>query len=160
MLRLILVRHAKSGWDDPNLDDFDRPLAPRGRRAAAWLGAALRQDGFLPKVILCSPALRTRQTLDQAGLVGDTRLVRAIYDRSDEDYLELIREAPPAASSLMIVGHNSATASTAARLVSDGKGLTGFPTGAFAVIDFDLDDWAALEPASGKLVSYQLPPRD
>lgn len=68
MLRLILVRHAKSGWDDPGLDDHDRPLAPRGRRAAGWLGTALRDGGFLPETILCSSALRTRQTLDGTGV--------------------------------------------------------------------------------------------
>jgi phosphohistidine phosphatase len=160
MLRLILVRHAKSGWDDPGLDDHDRPLAPRGRRAAGWLGTALRDGGFLPETILCSSALRTRQTLDGIGVEApDLRFLRAVYDLRDEDYVQLIRNTFGGGSPLMIVGHNSATALTAERLVGEGMDLTGFPTGAFAVIDFELDAWAAIGPGSGRLISYRVPPR-
>src|SRR5262249_41406064 len=64
MLPLMLLRHAKSSWDDGSLEDFDRPLAPRGEAAAPRMGAYMAAHDLAPQLILCSPAVRTRQTLD------------------------------------------------------------------------------------------------
>src|SRR5262245_9413410 len=64
MKRLYLLRHAKSSWVDPTLADQDRPLAPRGRRAAKVMATHLRRNGISPELLLCSPSRRTRQTLE------------------------------------------------------------------------------------------------
>src|SRR5262245_8755490 len=77
MLTLMLLRHAKSSWDDGSLRDFDRPLAPRGESAAPRMGAYMAEQGLAPQLILCSPAVRTRQTVDLVlpHLEGDPTVV-------------------------------------------------------------------------------------
>src|SRR5690349_17372317 len=123
MLRLILVRHAKSSWDEPGLNDFDRPLARRGLEVAAWIGGTLAQRGLLPHRIICSTARRTRETLElalvqmPANWSTDVVWSEAVYDRRDHDYLGLIAERGGDARVVMVVGHNSATEETALALV-------------------------------------------
>src|SRR5690349_1589139 len=64
--RILLLRHAKSAWDEPGLDDFDRPLAARGRRAAAVMGVYLRDEKLVPDLVLCSAARRAAETWEIA----------------------------------------------------------------------------------------------
>lgn len=166
MLRLILVRHAKSAWDDPGLTDFDRPLARRGLEAAAWIGDTLTRHGWLPDRILCSTSRRTRETLELAmSHMPDNRqradLVwsDAVYARRDETYLGLIGEQDGGVGVLMVVGHNSATEQTALLLAGRGSGIGAFPTGGIAVIDFDVPDWGQIATGMGRLVHYLRPPK-
>lgn len=159
MQRLILIRHAKSAWDAPSLDDFDRPLAPRGRAEARWIGETLRQEGWSPDLILCSPAVRTRETLSLAALTAPTAFVRDIYDRMSGDFLEVIRTNGGAARALMLVGHNNAMDATALALCSGRVDFGGFPTGAIAVLDFEAGDWTGLAEGAGRLVAFCRPPR-
>ena len=141
--------------------------APRGvrrvaqsRRAAAWLGDALRERKTAPELILCSPAARTRETLRLADVHGSVRFEPAIYGQRDGDYLDVLREAGGTANSpLLLAGHNSATARTAALLVEGGSALE-FPTAAFAIIDLAIDDWHDLRTGQGTLVDYCAPPKD
>ena len=72
--RLLLLRHAKSSWDDPALADHDRPLAPRGRRAAKRMGAHLRDEQVEISLVLCSSATRARQTLERVEPPGEVRI--------------------------------------------------------------------------------------
>ncbi len=158
MLRLILVRHAKSAWDEPSLSDFDRPLSPRGRKSAKWIGETISKEGWLPDAILCSTAVRTRETLELAGLAGP----KAIYDDAsyalrDADYVELIR-TDGQGRVLMLVGHNMAISDTAARLL-DTDAIGNFATGAIAVIDFEVDDWRDVAEGTGRLVGFHKPPK-
>lgn len=159
MLKLVLVRHAKSDWGDAGLSDFHRPLAPRGRRAAEWLGRVFEEDGIAPELIVCSPAVRTQQTLQRSGLRGEVRLEPRVYDQRDGDYVDLIREVGGVASPLVFIGHNSATAVTAA-LLAGGDAMVDFPTAAFAVIDFAISDWSEVAAGQGRLVEYRVPPKD
>lgn len=172
MLRLILVRHAKSAWDDPGLADIDRPLARRGLEAAAWIGDTLGKLGLVPEIVLCSPARRTRETLElaQARMEVDQRQGEvlqddALYARRDDDYIGLIAATGDDASVLMVVGHNPATEETATLLASNGDpdALAGlmakFPTGGIAVLDVDISHWRALEPGTGRVVHFLRPPR-
>lgn len=170
MLRLILVRHAKSAWGDTGLADFDRPLARRGRIAATWIGETLDQLGLAPHRILCSPARRTRETLDLAlaGLpaagTAETTFSAALYNLRDEDYVAFVAEHGGEAPVLMLVGHNTATADTAAALSATGRAgdlaaLADFPTGGIAVIDFDIGAWAELRAGTGHLVHFARPPK-
>ena len=158
MLRLVLVRHAKSAWDNASLSDFDRPLAPRGRAAAAWIGETFRDRGWTAEQVICSPAARTRETLALSGIdAAEVGFDRRVYDLRDEDYVDLVRELGQRRS-VMLVGHNSAISATAAVLAQPNPGP--FPTGAIAVLDFDAEEWAALEAASGRVVAFLKPPKE
>lgn len=165
MLRLILVRHAKSAWDDPGLSDFDRPLAMRGIEAAAWIGDTLAQRGLLPDRIVCSTSRRTRETLElalvrlPANWRTDVVLSDAVYDRRDHDYLGLLAEQGGEAKVLMLIGHNSATEQTALSLAGQGEAIGNFPTGGIAVIDFEAAGWSDLVRGSGRLIHFLRPPR-
>ncbi|GLQ56283.1 SixA phosphatase family protein [Devosia nitrariae] len=170
MLRLYLLRHAKSSWKEKGLADFDRPLAPRGRRAAEVLGQALRAHTWLPRRIICSSAVRTLQTLDlilptlvDAGATPEVLRKRRLYDLMEEDYVDLIREEGGEVASLMLVGHNSAVQSSALALcgMGDPEALAvmeaSFPTAALAVIDFNVRRWSDIAEGSGALANFWMP---
>lgn len=165
MLRLILVRHAKSAWDDPGLEDFDRPLARRGIEAAGWIGDTLAQRGLLPMRIICSTARRTRETLElalarmPANWQADIVWSDAVYAQRDDTYIELIGERGGDTGVLMVVGHNPATEQTAALLCGAEAPIDSFPTGGIAVIDIDVAGWSDLMPGSGQLVHFLRPPK-
>ncbi len=166
MVRLYLLRHAKSSWDEDG-DDFDRPLADRGREAIARMAPFIAAQGYEPAVIACSSALRARETL--AALIPhlegeiDVKLTRRIYDADPENLLEDIRGTGGTANSLMVVGHNPAMEEVAGLLASEGEGdalrrmQEKFPTAALAVIEFDAPRWDEVGPGAGRLVAFHTP---
>ncbi len=146
MKTLCLLRHAKSSWDDAALDDFDRPLAERGLKAAPLIGRLMAKRGWLPDLALVSPAARARETwrLVSAELPApvETRFEPAIYMAAPDDILALLRALPDAASSVILVGHNPGLEQSAALLAgpeSDQQALARmtekFPTAALARFD-------------------------
>ena len=167
MPRLMLLRHAKSSWSEEATADFDRPLAPRGQKAAPLMGRYMKENGLLPDRVLCSSALRTRQTFAEAlpFLAGDfdALFLRAIYDTLDDDYLDIIREHGGDAATLLVIGHNPATHETALALAGTGNTEDiarledGFPTAALAILDFEGADWSGLKSGAGHLVSFIKP---
>ena len=124
MPRLLLLRHAKSSWEDPDVDDYDRPLNTRGRRSAPLMGRHCAQHNLVPQLILCSAARRTRETL--AGLLPyfnddlDVRLCRDLYMTSPETAFERLKAAGDVARSVMLIGHNPSLQQLAATHRSDG----------------------------------------
>lgn len=164
--RLFLLRHAKSSHDEPGLADRDRPLAPRGERAAAAMGRYLRDHKLSPAVVLCSSATRARQTLD--GLrdgIDDSAEVRfedELYEASADGLLERIRRIDDHVPSVMLVGHNPAIERLALDLAAGGPDLADlarkYPTGALALLEF-AGAWSGLEADGGRLVSF-VKPRD
>ncbi|HKR02167.1 MAG TPA: histidine phosphatase family protein, partial [Pyrinomonadaceae bacterium] len=86
MKKLLLLRHAKSSWDDASLPDFERPLNERGRRAAPLMGEFMRRQKIRPDLVICSPARRTRETiarvLEAAGMTTEVRYDERIYEAS------------------------------------------------------------------------------
>ena len=107
--RLILTRHAKSAWDDPSLEDFDRPLNDRGRRSARLLGDFMASRGYEPEEVICSPSMRTRETWEQIAAAGlevrpELRLDERLFHASPATLLEVLRGATE--STVMIIGHN------------------------------------------------------
>lgn len=166
MLRLILVRHAKSAWDDPSLADFDRPLTKRGIEAAAWVGDTLNRRGLAAERVVCSTARRTRETLELLMSRMPGNLPRAdmvwsdaVYARRDRDYLALIAEQGGEAGVLLVVGHNSAMEDTALALTGGDPAIGRFPTGGVAVIGFEASAWGDIAPGSGHLIHFLRPPR-
>ena len=167
MLRLLLFRHAKSSWSEPDLPDRERPLAPRGRRTAPQMGAMLAEQGLLPDLVLCSPARRARETLDLAMPSWSprpaVRFIPTLHGASADNYLEVVRDEGGGARRLMLVGHNPAMQEMALLLIAGGdsgllKRLTAkFPTAAVAVIDLDAKAWSDVAPGTGQLLEFLVP---
>lgn len=167
MSTLLLLRHAKSSWDDPSLGDFDRPLARRGLKAAPAMGRYLRGRGLTPDLVLCSPAVRAKQTLELvlAELDGapEVRLVDTLYSASAPELRRAIRGQAGDVPVLMLVGHNPALESLARALVRHGdreaiaRMHRKFPAGAVAVIEFDFAYWRDIEPGTGRLREFVVP---
>ncbi len=160
MKTLLLMRHAKSSWDNPDLDDFDRPLNNRGRRDAPFMGALLREQGILPDVITSSPAVRAFSTARAVAgalsyaenrITTDTRL----YDASASEILAVVGEWSNAAGAVLLVAHNPGL--THAVNMITGAGLDNVPTSGIAVIDFDVKSWNATGQAKGRLRLFEYP---
>jgi phosphohistidine phosphatase len=167
MRRLMLLRHAKSDWSSPGQRDHERVLAPRGRKAAPLVGRYMAEHAMIPDHAIVSTAARTRETW---GLVAEmlprkpsTDFEDRIYEASPRDILSAIARAPASAQSVIVVGHNPGFHETANLLVDSGdkrmrSSLSDkFPTAALAVIDLDIDDWAAIRPGGGRLERFVTP---
>jgi phosphohistidine phosphatase len=157
---LYLLRHAKSAWDTPGLDDRNRPLAPRGRKAVRKLAEHVDHEAIRPELVLCSPALRTRQTiagLEQALGSPPVRFEERIYEASPEGLLGVAREIADGVGSTLMVGHNPGTALLIELLA--GAGLprpAEVPTGALATLSFD-GPWAELAAGAARLDAFVVP---
>lgn len=149
MIALALVRHAKSDWGDPGLDDHDRPLNDRGRRDAPVLAARLADSGFRPDVILTSTALRARTTAEAfAEALGVPAEERAELYGAPARTL-LATAATAGAQSVVVVAHDPGMSVLADAL--SGGDIGAMPTCAVAVFRWDTDDWdvaASIEPTS------------
>jgi phosphohistidine phosphatase len=164
---LLLLRHAKSSWDDPALDDRARPLAPRGIRAARRIAVRLHDGQLRPDLVLCSSARRARQTLDALqsvlGEATDVQIEDELYAASSRAILRCLRVVDPAVTTVMVIGHNPGLEDLAVDLTSDGdpaavKQLhTRFPTAALAIFDLGQVEWAGLGPGRAYLRDIVLP---
>lgn len=176
---LVLLRHAKSAWPS-GVGDHERPLAPRGRRDAPAAGDWLRAAGHVPDRVLCSTALRARQTwqLAQARLGPGPRVSfdDRVYQAPAATLWDLIRQAPPAAHTLLVVGHNPGIGDLALALSTPAPGPRGgsegdptlagalrrmstkFPTAAVAVWELGAP-WALLRREQARLIGF-VTPRD
>lgn len=164
MKRVYLLRHAKSSWDDPGLADHDRPLAPRGRRAAKLLAKHLRSERIAPDLVLCSSAQRARETLEgiAAALGPDVQVEPDLYGASAGELLGRLQTIPDATQSVMLIGHNPAIEGLTLSLAESGEQLGDverkYPTGALATLTFE-GSWAELEPGAATLAGF-VKPRD
>ncbi|HEV2816821.1 MAG TPA: histidine phosphatase family protein [Allosphingosinicella sp.] len=161
---LTLLRHAKSGWDDPSLPDFERPLNARGRAAARAIGAEMRRLGLAWDCVLASPAARVTQTID--GLAESCGPLAPVYDErvylaTAETLLALVRAADDGCESLLIVGHNPGLERLALLLGRPGplrdEIAAKYPTGALAEIAFPVDHWRDAGPSGGTLARFTRP---
>ncbi len=165
--RLFLLRHAKSNWKDPSLDDFDRPLNKRGREAAPAMGQMMTDQGWEPGLILCSAAKRTQQTLDRilAKLESTPELdvSEGLYLASASHILKQVQASPDTHNSLMVIGHNPGIEILANDLSAYGdvdvlnRLYQKYPTAALSVIDFDVDKWRKIGAHKGKLEAFIRP---
>lgn len=161
-LRLILTRHAKSSWDDPDLPDRDRPLNARGRRAAGLLGEWLASRGYVPDEVLCSSARRTVETWDgmAPALPGAPapRLLDALYHADPDTMLSALRHAT--GQTVLMLGHNPGIAGFAAALPAQpplGPNFAHYPTGATLVVSFEAPVWADIAPGEGRALDFIVP---
>jgi phosphohistidine phosphatase len=151
--RLALLRHAKSSWDDPDLDDHDRPLNARGRRAAAQIGRYLQQRGIAPAVVLCSSAVRTRQTLLLLQLSGDPQVVyeTELYGAGASQMLQRLRRLDDTVPSVLLIGHNPGMHDLAVALTGDRDAIADFPTAALAELSAPIARWPDLDLGTATL---------
>lgn len=161
-MRLLYVfRHAKSDWSAAYGADHERPLNPRGIAAARTMGRFVVERRALPDRILCSSATRTRQTIELAVQAGNwnraTILEPALYLASPGSAIDLLREQPDAANSLLLVSHQPTCAELVRRLTGDDP--PRFVTAALACLHLDIDSWSEVEPYRGRLAWFETPNR-
>jgi phosphohistidine phosphatase len=166
MRQLLLLRHAKSSWDDAAMPDRDRPLNARGRQAASTMRAAIQDLGLLPDMILVSPALRTMQTLQALEPWDETPLIEpteGLYLADPTQILAALHGVPETVRSVMVIGHNPGLHDLALSLAGTlpagpaGQSLQqGFPTAALA--EFTIaGTWWDLRTGGGRLVRFLTP---
>lgn len=168
MLTLLLLRHGKSSWDDAGLDDHERPLSARGRRAAEAMGAYLTTHGPRPDFVISSSAVRTCQTLDRVLLqlgppTPGVAVEPELYLATASAMLDRVRRTGTEIRSLMLIGHNPGMHALALELTGNGlrrdiaSMAIKFPTCALAVLTFETGDWPNVRPASGRLELFLQP---
>jgi phosphohistidine phosphatase len=161
--QLFVLRHAKSSWDDPGLDDHERPLAPRGQRAVKVLHEHLKASGIEPALVLCSSSRRTRETLEGVNPGGELLVEPELYGADAGSLIERLRRVADAVPSVMVIGHNPAMQVLVLRLAiraGDGSAFAEvqrkFPTGALATLEFD-GGWSQLGPGCARLTAFFRP---
>jgi phosphohistidine phosphatase len=160
MLRLILMRHAKSDWDHVGLSDHARPLNNRGQNSARALGDWIRAKDYVPDNVLCSTAERTVQTLSGLQLPSTTRteFVSALYHAEATTMLEVLNNAR--GSCVLMLGHNPGICEMAHRLVDDTPlhdRFHDYPTGATLVCEFDATQWAEIDWFQADVLDFVMP---
>lgn len=155
---LLLLRHAKSSWDDASLGDHDRPLAPRGRKAAIRIRAHMRREQIPVALVLCSSARRARETLDLVAPRGEIRIERELYGATGAELLERLRRVPDEVHAVMLIGHEPAIRDLAVQLIGRGSELAErkFPTGALATVTFT-GRWSTLAAEHAELAAFVTP---
>ncbi len=156
---LILTRHAKSSWDDPKLDDHDRPLNKRGRASAPAIGDWLRQNGWIPDELLSSNAVRTRETWERMGLHAENAyFARDLYLAGPDEMMAELKTAT--GQTVMMLGHNPGIAHFANQIIAsapDHARFHDYPTCATTVVQFDIDRWPDIVWHSGKVLGFTIP---
>jgi phosphohistidine phosphatase len=146
MKTLLILRHAKSSWDDASLDDHERPLNPRGRRDAPRMGELLRREGLVPDLIITSDAVRAQATAEAAaeaaGYRGRIVVDGLLYHAGPEDAIAVLQSMRAAtAAAVMIVGHNPGLEELVERLTGESHDL---PTAALVQLAVPIDEWREL----------------
>ncbi|MER5636498.1 histidine phosphatase family protein [Kitasatospora sp. NPDC002227] len=167
--RIIVLRHAKADWPD-QVADHERPLADRGRQQAPEAGQWLADSGANPDYVLCSTALRTRETWKLAAHELPKRTRRTvyedrIYEASPGEIIAVLQETPEEYTDLILVGHNPGVMGLTQILAGDAGdpdalkrlSLGGFPTAAIAMLSFT-GPWTSVEPAAAQLDAFHTPP--
>ena len=166
MKRLTVLRHAKSSWGDPDLDDFDRPLNDRGWEAARRIGRELQRRQVRFDLVLASPAVRVRETLDgvqeRFAFEGPIHFDQRLYLAGEELLLTIVHELPDSAGSALLVGHNPGLQELVLKLAPEGERehrrvQEKFPTAALAMTDLPALSWRDVETGSGWLAELILP---
>ncbi|GEM_PF-24876 len=159
MKTLLVMRHAKSSWEDADISDHDRPLNKRGKKDAPMMGKLLKKQGILPDLIISSTAKRARDTVElfseECGYHADVIWDESLYAAEPVAYIDALRHAPDEAGTVMVVGHNPGLEELVAMLTDEWARL---PTAAMVEVSLDIPAWSELgyEPV-GKLLNVWRP---
>jgi phosphohistidine phosphatase len=158
MRTLYLLRHAKSSWKDASLADFERPLNERGRQAATQMGEYLKAKNPGISLLISSPSVRTRQTIDillrHSALVVEPRFDQRIYEASLGTLVQVASELPDDDESAMLVGHNPGMEELLVFLTNQTRQM---PTCALAKIELDCSSWKEVRRGAGRLEWFVTP---
>jgi phosphohistidine phosphatase len=160
MKTLYLVRHAKSSWKYPNLDDFERPLSKRGRKNAPFMGRILKKLKVAPDLVISSPANRAATT---ARIIADTidyplekiQYNETIYASSEYDLMQVIQQVDNSVNRVMLVSHNPALTDLA-NSIGD-TAISNIPTCGVFCVSLNISSWAKIEEQRGKLKFFEFP---
>ena len=159
MKTLLVLRHAKSSWNHPELDDHERPLNERGRRDGPRMGELMRKYGLMPDIVISSDAVRAQLTAkavtEAARYAGEILLDPRLYMASPADILSLLRTVSENAETVMIIGHNPGLEELVEQLTGERQDL---PTAAFAHIVLEIAQWRDLTLSTrGTLLGHWRP---
>ena len=162
--RVVVMRHAKSSWDDPSLADHDRPLSKRGRKALGRLHDHIEELGLRPDLVLCSSSRRTSETLDGIrdvlGRQARTNSDPTLYGAGAEQLLSMLRRLDDHVTTVVLIGHNPGAADLVDLLAADpttgSAAIDAFPTAAVAVLSV-AGPWTAIRPSCASLESFWTP---
>lgn len=169
MRELLILRHAKSRWDEPETDDHDRSLAPRGIAAARRMGQLIAERDWLPDLVLCSTALRARATLDLAreawpkAEAVPVQFLSGLYMAAPGEILGIIRQQPADKQRLLVVGHNPGLQGFVTRLAGSGDrhlrqaAETKLPTAALVRLTVPMADWSGVDWGTARLEGFDVP---
>lgn len=162
MRTLLLLRHAKSSWEDASLPDDARPLSERGRRAAGRMHAHLRKRGVTPDKVICSPSERTRETASLV-LRQPVELRDEVYLAEADQLRALIAGMDDSLASLLLIAHNPGLEELTGQLCGRGRKKAlrrlgkGFKTCSLAEIELDVERWSDVVPGCGRLRRFTRP---
>ena len=167
MKTILILRHAKSDWGNPDLADFDRPLAKRGLKDAPLMGELLALFDCVPDRILSSPAERAKQTVKLvASACGYQKSIQwepDFYGGGSEELIAALQRLPATIERVMLVGHNPTLEEAVAQLLGAAESewenglLLRLPTAGLACLEVELVDWAELEPGEATLRWFVTP---
>lgn len=163
MKKLILVRHAKSSWDNTDLADFDRPLNERGKKDAPRMGKRLKERGTHPDIMLTSPAIRALHTCQVIAGALDFSLAkiktdRDLYHASDDQLLKVISRLPESSDNeqvVMLFGHNPGLTEFAERLLNET--FDNIPTCGIVSAVLQIEKWRDVSWGCGKKEYFDFP---
>jgi len=163
MKHLFLNRHAKSDWNSPGLNDFERPLNERGMKHAPMMGMRLHENEPGIELIISSPAKRaiTTASITAEKLNYPLKNIRqepSIYDAKVQDLLSIVNDLDDELSSVLMFGHNPGFTDFADYLT--GSGILNIPTGGICKIIFNLDSWKEVSAHTGHLEYFDFPKRE
>ncbi len=159
MKTLLILRHAKSSWDNALLTDYERPLNKRGKQDAPRMGKLLREQDLVPDLIITSSAERALATAEAVALASgyeqEIRATRSFYHADPEAYLDVLRQLDDSLERVMVVGHNPGME----ELLEELTGLwEQMSTAALAQISLPINQWSELdEETTGELVNLWRP---
>jgi phosphohistidine phosphatase len=157
MKQLMIVRHAKSDWDDARLSDFDRPLNHRGFKSAPEMATRLLNKGIVPQYLLSSPALRAKTTANlfaQTLKLAEPSYNKAIYEASYPTLLKIVNSLPDAYDFVAMFGHNPGVSDLMYNLSGE---IYDMPTCTVAIVSFELDSWKMVSAGIGTVTYYDYP---
>jgi len=159
MKTLLILRHAKSGWDDPDLPDHDRPLTERGKKDAKRIGQLLLERGLVPDQVLSSTAKRARKTAGHVAkacrYAGEVEQTKRLYLASPPQIMEVLREVGDEHATVLVVAHNPGLEELVRQLTGQPEPM---PTATLAQVSVDIGSWQSLSvPSGGRLVHVWRP---
>lgn len=163
MKQILLMRHAKSSWDNPELKDFDRPLEERGLNDAPMMGRFIMESNYKPGMVISSPAQRAKETtqlIREAAKIEESQISwnEDLYFGSIQDYIAAIQTASDEYERIMLVGHNPLMENTAGTLAGAGQKVAlRMPTAALVCLESFAETWEAVAPATCQIKWMMIP---